>query len=248
MSETGHAKNVANFETVILALEPLGASYNPTQPLIALAALQSRLAAVKAAVNAVNATATTATLAVDDRENAFADIGIFSNAVGKAAAVAVNDAAFNEDMQTLTRLISGRRAKSKPAANPENPENPENPAAAEPPAAHSVSHRSYDNLEANFGKVIELLQARDDYAPNEDEFKTDALEAKQAAMQTANTAAKTASIAADNSRAARDALLYDEETGILALVALIKKYLDYAFGKSSAVYQQISALKFKKMK
>jgi len=39
--ETGHAKNVANFETITIILAGLGAIYNPNQAPILLAALQT---------------------------------------------------------------------------------------------------------------------------------------------------------------------------------------------------------------
>ena len=45
MPATGHAKNVANFETVTIVLNNLGAEYNPSQPLIQLPALQTKLIA-----------------------------------------------------------------------------------------------------------------------------------------------------------------------------------------------------------
>ena len=241
MSETGHAKNAANFETVILALVALGAAYNPTQPLILLTALQNRLAATKAAMMAAASTATTKTLAVDARENAYRGIGKFSTALEKAVAVSVNDAAFTADLRTLTRQIKGERAGEKPV------ENPATPAVDESKNAHSVSHRSYNNIESNFGKVINLLEARPEYTTNEPEFQIAALKTRHALMQATNTAAKTAEIAADNDREIRDTLLYNDETGVLALIGLIKKYLDYAFGKDSAVYQQVNALKFKKV-
>ena len=241
MSETGHAKNVANFETALLALTALGAAYNPSQPLISLPALQSVLDSAKAAMITDSEKAAARTVAVDDRQAAFGDLGKFSTTVGKAAAVDINDSAFNEDMQTLVRLMNGRRAGDAPVDDPATPD------IDESQTAHSVSHRSYDNLESNFGKIIDLLETKPTYKPNEVEFKIETLQTKHDEVKSVNLAAKTAAINADNAREQRDAVLYNEETGILNLVQLIKKYLDYAFGKTSAVYQQINALKFRKV-
>ena len=42
---------------------------------------------------------------------------------------------------------------------------------------------------------------------------------------------------------ARDAVLYDEETGIIPRIKLIKPYVALKFGKDSAPYQQINALR-----
>jgi hypothetical protein len=242
MAETGHAKNVANFETALLALVALGAAYNPTQPLILLAALQTALASAQASLTDTSEKAAQKTIAVDARENEYAGLGKFATKIAKAAAVDINDAAFNADMQTLVRLLNGKRAGAKPVDDPTTPD------VNEALNTHSVSQLSYDNLEANFGKLITLLETKGNYKPNETEFQIAALKAKHNALKATNLAAKTASINADNARSARDEILYHPETGILNLVGLIKKYLDYAFGKDSPVYQQINALKFKKVK
>ena len=44
---TGHAKNVANFQTVVITVNNLGAVYNSSQTLILPAALQAKLTAAK---------------------------------------------------------------------------------------------------------------------------------------------------------------------------------------------------------
>jgi hypothetical protein len=49
-SETGHAKNVANFETLVSFCTGYGATYNPSRDALKVANLQTLLTAAKAAI------------------------------------------------------------------------------------------------------------------------------------------------------------------------------------------------------
>jgi len=146
---------------------------------------------------------------------------------------------FTKDLVTVTRKFYGGRAGDKPA------DDPATPGIDESLAAHSVSQRSYDNLAASFADLVALLKTQSSYNPNEDEVKITTLETKLDAFQTKNNAVKAAEAARGNALNARDAVLYDPETGILKLVKLVKTHLA-APGKASAAYQQVNALKFRK--
>ncbi|TKC01414.1 hypothetical protein [Pedobacter cryotolerans] len=52
--ETGHAKNVANFETLISFVASYGATYNPSRASIQLAALQTKAVDASIAMQQVN--------------------------------------------------------------------------------------------------------------------------------------------------------------------------------------------------
>ena len=53
-SETGHAKNVANFETLISFCAGYGATYNPSKANLKVPALQTQLASCKANIASSN--------------------------------------------------------------------------------------------------------------------------------------------------------------------------------------------------
>ncbi len=53
-SETGHAKNVTNLESLITSINALGTSYNPSRDSIKLNALQNLLNESKESLNTVN--------------------------------------------------------------------------------------------------------------------------------------------------------------------------------------------------
>lgn len=125
-------------------------------------------------------------------------------------------------------------------------DDPSTPDTDESRTEHSTSQRSRDSQIAALADIIALLRFRTDYNPNDDEYKLTAIEAKHTALNEKNNAARTAVAALGNALDNRDRILYDEETGIIKLVKLIKNQLAIKPGKQSAAYQQISALEFRK--
>ncbi|MDO9339498.1 MAG: hypothetical protein Q7T72_03115 [Bacteroidales bacterium] len=73
-SETGHAKNVANFNDLISFVAGYGTDYNPSKASIKLTALQILLTSAKNALNAVNSALPEYSNAVAAREVAFAPL------------------------------------------------------------------------------------------------------------------------------------------------------------------------------
>jgi hypothetical protein len=237
---TGHAKNVANFETVVITVTNLGAVYNPSQPLILPAALQSKLTAAKEAMQAVDLAEAAKKIAVNSRAAEFEEIIGLTVNVKRAAEVDVNDAAFTADLASIIRRMRGERAGEIPEDNPETLD------IDESNKTHSVSARGYDNQVAYFADLIALLQTQPAYNPNDTEVQVETLETKLLALENKNNAAKTANAALGSAHDARDAVLYDPDTGVLKLVKLIKAQLARKPGTESAAYQQIVALDFRK--
>ena len=237
---TGHAKNVANFETVVITVTNLGAVYNPSQPLILPAALQTKLTAAKDAMQAVDLAEAAKKVAVNSRAAEFEDLDKLAVNVKRAAEVDVNDAAFTADLASIVRRMRGERAGEIPA------DNPETAGIDESAGTHSVSSRGYDNQIAYFADLIALLQTQPAYNPNDAEVKIATLETKLEDLESKNNAAKTANAALGSALDARDTILYDPDTGVLKIVKLIKAQLARKPGTDSAAYQQIVALDFRK--
>jgi len=83
-SETGHAKNVANFETLISSVTAFGATYNPSKDTLKPAALQTLLTAAKTSLNTVNVAQSVYSNAVAGREFAFAPLSKLFTRVNNA--------------------------------------------------------------------------------------------------------------------------------------------------------------------
>jgi hypothetical protein len=237
--ESGHNKNVANLETTIIILTSLGAEYAPAQALIALAALQSLLAEAQTALEDVDAAQAAKTIAVDEVQEEFEDLDKYARNIKNNAAIVLNDPALTTDLQKIINEFSPPGRKTGLEDDPLTPED-------ESRTPQSQSQRSRDNQIAYLADINALLKARSDYTTTETGYTTEAIDAKIASLTAANNAAKSAIAALGNQLDARDAIFYDEATGILARIKLVKTYVALKFGKTSAAYQQINALEFKK--
>jgi hypothetical protein len=239
--ETGHEKNVKNFETVIIILVSLGALYNPTQALILLPALQAKLAEAQAAIDAVDTAEADKTVKVDRRQGEFDPLAKYAVNIKRAVEVEINDEAFTKDIAAIVRKFQSSGTGGA------NTEGAAEGGTGETGGGRSTSQRSYDMQIAHFAAIIALIKTKGAaYNPNDDEYKLATLEAKLASLEAANNAAKTAFINLGLAQNARDQILYNAETGVLKLVKLIKLQLARKPGKDSAAYQQINALEFKK--
>lgn len=236
--ETGHAKNVANLETTTIILNGLGRDYEPPQTLIQIPSLETLLTQAKSALTDVDAEQAAKTIAVDAVQEAFKDLDKYARKIKDNAAVELNDPAFTADLQAIVNKFN---STSRDTGIPDDPLTPED----ESRTAHSMSQRSRDNQIAHLADMSALLKQRTDYNTTETEYTTTTIDTKIATLTAVNNAAKTAEAALGNKLDARDAILYNEETGIPARAKLIKTYLALKLGKDSAAYQQINALDFR---
>ncbi|HQU84929.1 MAG TPA: hypothetical protein PKY59_17450 [Pyrinomonadaceae bacterium] len=237
--ETGHSKNVANFETVIIVLTALGTVYNPVQALIMLTALNTKLVKAKAALVTVADTRADRKVKVDTVEKGFAGFYAYAVNLKRAADVSVNDAAFTADLQSIVNKFS---SKGRDTGLPDDPATPD---IDESRTARSTAERSRDKQLAHLADLIALLETKTDaYQSNDVEYTIEGAKDFLAARTAENNAAKTAHIVEDNAEAARDEVLYHPETGVLKLVKLIKTELARKPGKESPAYQQIAATEF----
>lgn len=250
--ETGHEKNVANFEAVIIIVVSLGAIYNPTQALILLPALQAKLAEARAAIQLVDAAEAEKAVAVDEREYEFKGLDKYAVNLKRTAEVEINDAAFTRDLQSIVNKF---HAKSKKPALAEAGVGGAAAAGGganagengETGGGRSTSQRSFDNQIAHLAGILALLRTKAAvYKPNDAEYTIAAVEAKIAALETVNTAAKNAAINLGLAQNARDEILYHPDAGVLKRIKLIKLQLARKPGKTSAAYRQVNALEFRK--
>jgi hypothetical protein len=100
-TETGHAKNVANFEDLISFCTGYGASYNPSKAAIALAALSTLRTNALAALANINALLPANTNAVNAREAAFSPLSKLITRVVNAADASDVSKQVKADVKTL---------------------------------------------------------------------------------------------------------------------------------------------------
>ena len=113
ISESGHAKNVANFDDLISFVEGYGESFNPSREALKLLALQAVSKDSKNVINAVNAAIPAYSKAVAGREAAFNPISkLVTRIMNSLKALATTDH-IHENALTYARKIQGKRATAK---------------------------------------------------------------------------------------------------------------------------------------
>lgn len=239
-SETGHAKNVANFDELLSFVTGYGAVYNPSKATIKLTALQTLATNAKNAINAVNAALPAYSNAVSAREVAFEPLSKLSTRILNALKATDTTTQVDESATTLVRKIQGKRA------TPKLTEAEKATAKAEGTETKEVSssQMSYDSRLESFDKLIKLLTSITLYAPNEADLKVATLTTMLNDLKAKNTAVVATLVSLSNARIARNDLMYKANTGMLDIALDSKAYIKSAFGATSPQYKQVSKLKF----
>ena len=243
--ETGHAKNVANLESLISFCTAYGTGYNPTKANIQLAALNTLLTDSRTALTTVIEKVTEFNNAVNKRSNTFKDLKKLSTKLVNA--ISVTDASDKtiEDAKGINRKIQGTRASKKT----ETTATATDTANTSTPDAKTISsaQMSYDQTIEHLAKFISLLKSEPSYNPNENELKISELATLLDKMKSANTDVINAYTAISNARIQRNETFYNSDSGIYESATETKKYIKSVFGSRSPQYNQIRGLLFKKV-
>jgi hypothetical protein len=244
VNETGHVKNVANFEELISFTTGYGTAYNPTKTSIKSANLNLVLTNSRAAITSVNAALPSYKNAISAREAAFEPVGRFVTRVYNALLATDTSLQVHDNAKTLVRKIEGRRASKKLSVE----EVAALTAQGQGITQVSASQMSYDNRLDNIDKLIKMLISVSLYAPNENDLKTAALTIWYNDLKTKNSAVLNAIAPLSNARLSRNDILYKESTGLVSVALDVKLYVKSLFGARSPQYKQVSGLKFTKVK
>ncbi|CAN5342018.1 hypothetical protein BH10ACI1_BH10ACI1_09850 [soil metagenome] len=239
--ESGHNKNVANLQTTTIVLTNLGSEYSPPQDLIKLPEMQTLLTASQTALSEVDTAQAAKTVATDDVQAEFEGLPKYVVNIKRQAQIELNDAAFTADLQTIVNKFAppGRRTGV--------PDDPLTPDIDESRTSQSQSQRSRDNQIAYLADISALLKTKSAYKATGTLYDVATIDAKIASLTAKNNAAVDTVANLGNKLDARDAVMYNDQTGIIPRIKLTKTYLILKFGKTSAAYQQINALEFRKV-
>jgi hypothetical protein len=241
-SETGHAKNVANFEDLISFCTGYGASYNPSKASIQLAALSTLHTNAQNSLSGVTSSKTAFTNATNARQAAFDPIKKLATRIVNALDATDASDKMVADAKTINNKIQGKRSgeKPKPAATPGTE-------AAEDKTI-SVSQQSYDSIIENFGKLIDLVSSEPTYTPNETDLQVSTLTTTLGNLKATNTAVVNAYTNYSNARITRNTILYAATSGLVDIAGDVKKYVKSVFGATSPQFKQVSKLEFRRVK
>ncbi len=240
VSETGHAKNVANFEKLVVNVSGLGAAYNPSRGSIQLSALNDLLGNAKAVISNLNQAESVYKNATSAREVAFDPLSKLITRVGNSLKASASSSATDDQATTLIRKLQGRRATPKMSDEEKKAAEAEGKTVKET----SSSQMSFDSRLDNFDKLIKLLASVPEYAPNETELSVAGLTTLYNDLSSKNLDVVNAEVPLTNARIARNNVLYTPLTGIVDISADVKMYVKSVFGASAPQYKAISGLTF----
>jgi len=238
-SEVGHAKNIANLNTLNTHILALGNTYNPSNPNLAIHNLQALYTTALAQQQDVNNLVAPYALAVDEREQLFKPLSKEITKLRKAykATQGVTPAQV-EDFMSIARKIKGENRTTTKSSQATTPQ-PEQ-------TSHSNSQMSYDQRTNNFQQLIALLQNTPNYNPNETEYQVPTYQAKHALMLQKTQAVANTYVPLNNARSQRNNTLYQTENNLVDTANKAKDYIATILDTSSTQYKAIARLKFKK--
>lgn len=236
-SETGHAKNVANFQDLIEFVTGYGATYNPSKNALKLSELTSLKTLATANLDDVIAKNTVFNSRVNERVIAFSDLKALSTRLINALQTTDATQQTIKDAKVFNRKMQGKSASSAPP-----PKDPNAPV----PNTISTSQQSYDQLIQHLAGLTAILDSEPSYTPNETDLKVTTLLAKQTELTNKNTAVASSYANVSNSRITRNNTLYNDTNGLVEIALEVKKYIKSVFGASSPEFAQVKSIEFKK--
>jgi len=241
--ESGHAKNVANFKSLITVSTGFGAVYNPSKQSITLNSLTPLLESASNAMNEVNSALSIYTIAIAARKVAFNPLNKLATRIKNFLKGSDTTQQIDDAVKTLVNKIQGQRATPKLT----DAEKAELKAKGETKEEISSSQMGFDNRLDSFDKLIKLLSGIPQYTPNQAELQIATLANYYNNLNTLNSDAVTARFQLKKARMSRNDILYKPDTGLIDTANAAKNYIRSLFGAISPEIKQLSGLTFKAM-
>ena len=236
-SETGHAKNVANFQDLIEFVSAYGATYNPSKSSLQLPQMIAQHNAATTSLADVIPKNTNYKTKTNLRAIAFSDVQELATRL--IAALQSTDASEETiaNAKTFNNKIQGKGASA-----PKTPLDPNAP----PPETISTSQQSFDQIIQHLSGLKAVLESEPSYTPNEVDLQSASVDAKIADLTEKNNAVAAVYAAVSNARIARDKILYTDENSLFETAQDVKVYVKALFGANSPEYAQVKGIKIKK--
>lgn len=247
-TETGHAKNIANFENLVTIAINHGAGYTPSNPNIAVTNLQLALSNARTVLTTLKTNHTTWKNTTNDREIAFEPLRNLSTKLLNVLISTGVPAQTIKDFKTINAKIQGDKiSKDDPGEPLEIVEGEDMAETLPAKKSISASQRSYDNMVDHFEKAVILLSSVPVFTPSEQDLTAASLQTRFSNLQTLNTAAFNSANVLSNTRINRDKLLYTNPDSLYELAKALRAYIKGKFGASSPEYRQVTALSITKI-
>jgi hypothetical protein len=238
ISESSYAKNIANFESLLIAIRSFGLAYNPVKESIKIPAMETLLAQANESLVEYATAQSAYSTSVDAQKDAFKPIGQLITRVRNALQASDSTAENNQTAETIFRKLQGQRASAKLTK--------EEKAAMEAEGKTvnqiSVSQMGYSDRIVNMRNAISLLSTIPAYNPNEEELKVVALSTLADQLQEKNTNVTSAFVQLTVARNKRKDIVRDSDKSLAKTASDAKAYIKSLFGTTSTEYKQISKI------
>ncbi len=231
--ETGHAKNVANFEMLIEQVITYTA-YNPSIENLGIPQLTLLYESAVTNLNTVKDKRTANKNAIAVRQNAFETLkSKTTRVINQLDVLGLNATTMNQ-AKSLKRLIHGGTKKSNKQQTEGQEEN----------NTKSTSHQSYTQTAENFSKLLQLVATVPAYNPNTDDIKLVELNAYHTSLVAVTQAVNQTEAELNTTLMERNTILYDDASGLYDRALNVKKYVKSVYGATAPEFKKVSGIKF----
>lgn len=236
-SETGHAKNIANFQDLISFCKGYGTFYNPVKEELKISSMEALYQNAFQKLTEAQNKKTIFDSATNQRVNAFKDLNPLATKIINALAVSETNPLMLNNAKSYNKKLQGRvKAKEEVPVSEDNTDTITK--------TISTSQQSYDSKINSFSNLIQVLEQSTAYDPNEEQLKLISLQSKLSELQGKNIVHTNTYTDYSNARIARNEVLYNPTTGLYQIVKEVKLYVKSLFGATSQQYKQVSGIKF----
>jgi hypothetical protein len=238
-TETGHAKNVANFWKIITYAQKMGTTYQPSNPALGIEALQTLHRKSTEALDKVALARLQYENGTLERSNCFGRLNNLATRVLNtlASSGGISDGKLDDAKGLMDKLLGRRRGSPKSTAKTEG-------AKAEPTRTASVSQQSFDSKVQFFAQLVNLVADAPQYKPNEAELTVEKLRQYHEEMRNCNQKAVDGIQFWHLALNERNTLLYTGDNCLTNCALAFKTYLKAIGGVKSPAYKEVSGLKF----
>ncbi len=232
LTETGHAKNVGNFGSLLVSIDVLGPAYNPLFEELKPEQLKKLYARAKSTVQGVALALQVYIAAVNARDKAWDGLDEIIGRILAIRNIAVDSI---EEIEQITALVNEIKGVDVPA-------DAKIMLQQMVKFNISLSLSSYIERLESFAKLIKILDSS--YNSPEEQLIVGSLRSMHTSLTARNLSVKLAEAALNTAKANRNQLLYSPENGLVAVANKVKAYIGQALTQVSPQYTQILGTSF----
>lgn len=246
-SDTGHAKNVANFEILISQCIGYGNTYNPPFDYLKIPQMQEILKKAEKSMQFVTYTRIIYDNTCDSLEIAFTNLKeLCANIVNIIESANLEEQTIIE-VKIINQLIQNENIWEKEINSNETTNDIITPLILEQPQIF-VCQQHFNNLIKNFYQLILKVNKEPLYVPCESVLNITEFNFKLENIKKINIAVIDAYFIYCNAKHERDIMLYQPDSGLVDIALNIKMYVNKLFKDNSLQFKQIKELEFKRPK